>query len=178
MRKTAKERKLVKQKALKQTTTNTFINNDSEVASFIKISIIVLLLLVVFTVITNAIINNKGTNTPTTIQYTKIIVGNILSRSETEYYVLVEKKDDPSLTTYDSYLSTYNNKEGHLKVYKVDLSDGFNQIYNDEKSNLDVTDISEIRFSTTTLLYIKEGKIVETYANSEKIESKLKELSA
>lgn len=185
MRKTAKERRIAKEKKnlkeiKKSKTSNTFINNDSEVANFIKIVILVVVLVLIFTLITNIIVNNnnKKANPSSEIQYTKIIVGNILNRTEEAYYVLVENNDDTNLATYNSYISTYKAKEDHLMVYIVDLDSGFNEPFKAEKSNLNVKNISDIRFSNTTLLKIENGKITTSTDNSEKIKNILKDLSA
>lgn len=179
MRKTAKERRIAKE-IKNSKTSNTFINNDSEVANFIKIVILVVVLVLIFTIITNIIVNNnnKKANPSSEIQYTKIIVGNILNRAEEAYYVLVQNNDDTNLATYNSYISTYKEKEGHLMFYMVDLDSGFNEPFKAEKSKLNVTDISDIRFSNTTLLKIENGKITTSTDNSEKITNILKELSA
>lgn len=180
MRKTASERRKVKEiKSKKMSATNTFINNESEFSSFLKISIIVLTLIIIFTITTNIIVSNKNKKSTTTeIQYTKIIVGSILGRKETDYYVLAYQKDDSNLYYYNNYISTYKSKSDHLPVYEVDLSDGFNQSYVAEKSNFKITDISEIRFSKTTLLRIQGGQIIEIYETQEQIDNKLSELSA
>lgn len=174
MRKPAKERKLAK------STNMALKSSDNEVVNFIKILIIVLILVILFTLLTMFLVNKKDKTSDEDVQfqYSKIIVGNILSRNEESYYVLVEKENDTNLGSYKNYISTYKSKTDHLKVYEVDLSDGFNEQYIAEESNLNITNISEIRFKDTTLLKIDAGKITYASDNSEEIETKLKELSA
>ena len=145
---------------MKKQKRNRNVNTSDEIRldSFLKIIGILLIILIVFTLITMFIKREKKeTPQESTIQYTKIIVGSILNRPEENYYVLVEAKDDANLSTYESLINTYNEKDDHLKVYFVDLNDAFNNTYYSEDSNLDITDISDIRFSKTTLLHIING---------------------
>ena len=184
MRKSAKERRIVKEKKNAREikaakSSNMFINSDNEVANFIKIVVAIVVLVLVFTLITNLVINkNNKTKTTSDIQYSKIIVGNILNRSEESYYVLVENKEDSNLAIYESYIATYKNKEEHLMIYTVDLDAGFNESFKSEQSNLEVSNISDIRFSQTSLLKIENGKITTATDNSEEIINILKEISA
>ena len=113
----------------------------------------------------------------TDIQYTNIIVGSILNRSEEDYYVLVEKEDDNNITTYQTLIDKYNNKEEHSRFYIVLLSDPFNANYVSDKANLLVDKITDIRFSETTLLHISNGKITSTRVGND-IGDYLNKLSA
>lgn len=180
MRKASYERKIVKKnkKAKEMKSTNTFVNTDNEITNFIKILLIVTAFVVIFTIITNIVVNKKTKPTPTEIQYTNIIVGNILNKDEKTYYVLVKDNDDSKISTYQNYINTYIKKEEHIRFYYVDLSDGFNEQYKQEESNLKVENISDIKFKTTTLLKIEDGKIVNAIDNSDELEKFLKELSA
>lgn len=174
MRKSAKERKALKQNK------NTFVNSNDEAYNFIKILASVILFVIIFTIITVIVVNkeNKKASSPSEIQYTEIIVGNILNRKEESYYVLVNAINDENLSLYQNYISLYNKKDEHLKIYTVDLNDGFNSNYLSDKSNFDISTINDIKFSQTTLLKIKSGKITKHIENADDIKSYLKDLSA
>lgn len=173
MRKTAKERKIAK---------NMYVTEDKEGISFLKILIGIVAVVLIFWLITYLVTNKKTTSTTSTtdvtIQYTKILVGSILNRSEESYYVLVEGENDSNTSNYESLISTYNSKDDHLRVYTVDLSDGFNSNYVSTTANLDVDKIVDIRFSGTTLLKIENGKITDKVTDSSAINTYLTNLSA
>ncbi|MBR1376392.1 MAG: hypothetical protein IJ565_01060 [Bacilli bacterium] len=166
MRKSAKERKNVR------------VDEEIKVDSFFKILGGLLAVLLVFTLITMFITRDKKEKDPAVeIQYDKIIVGSILNRSEEDYYVLVEAPNDDNSTSYESYITTYNNKDNHKRFYIVDLSDDFNSNYISTESNLSVDKITDIRFSETTLIHVVNGKISSTRVG-DNITTYLENLSA
>lgn len=156
------------------------IATGNEMLNLFKIVLIVCAVLIVFYFIT-LFVNDSGktddysSNNVASIQYDKILVGQILNRNEDEYYVLVEKENDQYLELYNYYLSSYEGESKGLKYYKVDLSDVFNRNYVGEKTLLD-GDISSFRFSDTTLLKIKNGVLTKIYDNREAIVSYLENL--
>ena len=149
MRKNARERKMI-------------TSDEMNVGSFFKIIIWLLVVLLVFTLITMFVTRDKKEKPKTTIQYTNIIVGSILNRSEEDYFVLVEKEDDANITSYQTMIDKYNEKDEHSRFYIVLLSDPFNKQYVADESNLTVDKITYIRFSETTLLHVKNGKITSS----------------
>lgn len=163
----------------KRNTKDMFVENENVASNFVKILIIVAILALTFGLITYAVTHKSTNKTDSTvIQYDKILVGSILNREDDNYYVLVEMSDDSNNSTYESSIDTYNAKDEHLRFYTVDLSDGFNTNYVSDKANLKVTNISDIRFSTTTLLKIENHKIAKTITNSTEIQTFLTDLSA
>ena len=160
---------------LKQT--NKYSSETDTAMDYFKIILIILIIFAVFYVITHFVIKKHSAVEPEpTIQYTEVIAGNILNINNDEYYVLVEFEDDKYLPLYDTYLSKYSSKENSKPYYKVDMSKGFNKGYISNESKLDTDVTSEIRFSATTLLKIKSGKIVEKYETTEKITEVLEKL--
>ena len=155
------------------------VEEELKVENFIKIIIGVIAVFALFYAITYFVTNkNKGNaDTNENIQYKKIIVGSILNRSEDDYYVLVSASSDTSVSVYESLITKYTSKESHLRFYTVDLSDPFNSNYVAEESNLNVENISDIRFSETTLLHVKNNKIA-SYRVGNDIETYLNNLSA
>ena len=156
---------------------NMVVEDEMSISKFLKIIIAVLIIFVLFTFITK-IITNKGKNDETTnIQYDKILVGSILNRPESDYYVLVISKDDENTLVYTNLISTYKAKSEHRRFYTADLADEFNKIYVADTNNLNVTAIDDIRFAETTLLHISDGKIVSSRVG-DNIKSYLENLSA
>lgn len=166
-------------KKIKNKTTN--IVSQNEITNLIKIIVIVCLVLLAFYFITLLVNKNSSKNTTNTddtvaiIQYDKIIVGEILNRSEDEYYVLVEKDNDVNADLYKSYISIYSGKENAKKVYTVDLSDIFNSNHIGDETILN-NGIENLKFSDTTLIKIKNGSISESLVGAEEIENYLKNL--
>ncbi len=152
------------------------IDQDMNIATFIKIVVAILVILAIFAGITKLVTKKEKENTEPVIQYTKIIAGSILNRGEEDYYVLVEKSDDENLYTYATYIDKYNKKENHLRFYLVDLSDPFNASYLADEANY-TNEIDKIKFNKTTLLHIKNGKI-SSYREDDAIKTYLEGLSA
>lgn len=148
--------------------------------NYIKIILIILVIVCVFSLITSFVTNKKNSKTNSnevTIQYKEIIAGNILNVSNNEYYVLLEFENDDYNTLYETYLTNYASKENALPYYKVDMSKGFNKSYiSTDKPNLDTDISSELKFTETTLLKIKSKKIVEKYYTNDTIIKALEQL--
>ncbi len=148
--------------------------------NYIKIILIILVIVCVFSLITSFVTNKKNSKTNSnevTIQYKEIIAGNILNVSNDEYYVLLEFENDDYNTLYETYLTNYASKENALPYYKVDMSKGFNKSYiSTDKPNLDTDISSELKFTETTLLKIKSKKIVEKYYTNDTIIKALEQL--
>lgn len=155
------------------------IVSGNEMTNLIKIILIVCAVLLIFYFIT-VLVNKKEEetyveNTNATIQYSKILVGQILNRAETDYYVLVEKENDQYIDLYNYYLSNYNGENKQFKYYTVDLSDVFNGNHIGEQTLL-TGDVSEFKFVNSTLLRIQNGSIVESYDTRDLIVSYLENL--
>lgn len=173
----AKTKQIRKNKSKKS---NNNVIMDNEMVKLLKILLIVCAVLVIFYVIT-VLVNKKDdetiidNNVSATIQYDKILVGQILNRDESDYYVLVEKENDQYIDLYNYYLSNYDGENKKFKYYNVDLSDVFNGNHVGEK-NVITKDVSQFKFATTTLLRVKKGKVVESYHERDEIISYLEKL--
>ena len=156
---------------------NTY-SSDTEVGTnYIKIVIILLVVFAVFYIITYLVTKEPVTpEAEPTIQYKEVIVGNMLNINEEEYYVLAEFEGDIYNSLYETYLSNYSGTDDGKSYYTIDMSKGFNKPYISEESNLDVDSVSNLKFSATTLLKIKSGKITEKYETNETIISALEKL--
>lgn len=168
-----------KQKNNKKQQNNNIVSKN-EITNLIKILLILCAILLLFYFITEWVTkkdkNNVYTeNTIATIQYDKILVGQILNQKEKQYYVLVEKQKDQYLELYNYYLSSYSGEKDGLKYYRVDLNDVFNSNHVGEKTELK-GNVSEFKFANTTLLLIKNGAISKIYEDRDSIVSYLENL--
>lgn len=152
----------------------------NEATNLIKIILIVSAIFLIFYGITVIVTKNKKETAPetqdTVIQYDEILLGTLFEQSNSEYYVLVTKSDDEYLTTYTTYLTTYKSKENATRFYTSNLDSGFNKTYIAEESILDTNTLTELKFKESTLLKIKDKKIVSSYEGNVKIIEHLKTL--
>ena len=155
-------------KKVKTTETN-------EIVKLFQILFVVILIFVFFVLITHLINNkdkNEEENKETEIQYSEIMVGSIWSQKG-NYYVLLGNSDDEYLPTIDIYISNYikslTEEDEEIGYYVSNLDTIFNKGYISEESNIFTDNHSEVRFKGLTLIFVKEGKIVEAYEGSDEI---------
>lgn len=171
----------IKQKKIKQQPIT--LDDNYQAKNMFIIIIVIAVLLVPLYFITNLVIGkdtkseSKSTNTKEVeIQTEKILVGQLLNRNKSEYYVLADKRDNKMSTLFDNYLNDYKKKEDHLEVYKIDLDDGLNKGYIDEETNI-TDDLKELKLSDTTLFKIVDGKIDSYYVGNDDVVKALKEIN-
>ena len=159
--------------------TNSMISTDNEMSKLIVLILIVAVVFVAFYVVT-LFVTKDDTNeettqdsTEATIQYEKILVGNILSQKAEEYYVLVYFEEDSYVDLYKNYLTYYATKEGTVPYYYVDVNEVFNSSYISEKSKLNASEAKDFKFKETALLRIQNGKVISTYEGKDNITGKL-----
>lgn len=148
---------------------------NEELLKTIKIAAVVILFIGIIYFITALItgeISFKKETKPVTevkIQYDEIIAGEVLNRSEKEYYVLTLNftNDYASaiMNSADNYAASSN-----VKIYNVDLDKAFNNaiLAGEEKYETTPSKISKLKVKNNeiTLLKIKDGKVtkrIETY---------------
>ena len=112
------------------------LDDNYQAKNMFIIIIIMVVLLVPLYFITTLVLNNNKDNeeevvdtTPVQIQSEKILVGQLLNRPNSSYYVIAYKKDNKMITLFDNYINDYKNNEEHLEFYKIDLDDGLNKGY-------------------------------------------------
>ena len=170
MAKTKKNVKNIKQ--------NTY-NNDTEISKLIKLIIVVSLIVLIFyglTVMKKKKKEVENPDTPASIQYDEILIGNVLKQPNEEYYVMIYDDEDYDTSLYSTYLDLYKQKDEAIRIYTSQLNNPLNQNFKAEKSNLDISDISDLKVQSSTLLKINDGKIEEFY-EGEKLVEHLKEIS-
>lgn len=108
--------------------------------------------------------DNSDSSSEDTI-YNRILAVDTLNQMDDEYYVFYyDSEEDDSLSNRIDMLEE--------RVYRVDLSDGFNENYIGEVSGI-VDDISDLRVESPSLVKVSNGKITEFYSGSEEISSLL-----
>lgn len=155
------------------------LNNDNyQVKSFIIIVIVLLVLSSILYFITNLVIkenkkdeDNKESQT-VEIQNEKILMGQLLNRTEDSYYVLAYVKDDQFMKLYETYLNQIKTNESSA-VYKIDLNEGLNKKYVQEETYIS-DNLNELSVSETVLFEIKDKKIDNYYIGHEEIIDYLK----
>jgi len=106
------------------------------------------------------------------IQTTKILCGQTLNRSDSEYYVLAYETGEDTVSLYDSVLERYNASSKALPLYKLDLSNSRNGICKSDTLNIS-NNISELKLSVPTLIKVVNGNITESYKSYDEIKNKL-----
>lgn len=150
-----------------------------------KLTIIVLVILVIFGLVYLLTLgaNKLGLfeehykspeTTESVISYEKIPAGTILNRETGEYYVLISDFSQNKSVYLEGLYSTYNKKETKLNIYIVDLSDELNKSIIGEEDNIKASSLSDMSVKSSTLLLIKNGKIVKYIIDMDTIESELK----
>lgn len=155
------------------------VNDDNEMVRLLKIILVLVVVVVVFFGITYLVTREKkkeDTKTEPTIQYDEILVGEIWNKEGT-YFVLAGSEEDYFLSLYAYYLDLYEEKNSEMTYYMVNLDNAFNHKYFSDTSNLYTTNPSDIRFSTTTLLKVSGGRVVEAYEGKENIQTYLEEIT-
>ena len=148
-----------------------------------KLLILIVIIVVIFLIFYFAVtfINNKKLKNifpkddalgSTEIDYTKVMVGNMLKQNQEEYYVLAVKTSDDETNPYENTLSEYANYQAVHKIYTIDLNDVFNSKYVKDESDFE----DDIIFSQTTLVKVNNGEIDEVYEDADEIEEELQDL--
>ena len=151
-----------------------FLNDDNEFGQFIIIMLVIIAVVVMLWAI-DFLRNNKDVEeevTESSIQYSQVIVGNMLDQKYDEYYVIAYEEDENKKELID-YLMSSNISSGY---YTLDLTAAHNLSAVGDESNFKSDSIAEIKFKGTTLLKIKKGKIEKAYEGNEAIVEHLRSL--
>ena len=143
------------------------IKEENQIKNFIIILGLMLILFALFYLLTVWIKYEKKRYTPVTeqteINYDKILLGNIFDYSG-EYFVLVVDGDDEEyLEKITSEIDMNVGKALGKKYYTVSMNDKMNAKYIGTESNLKVSNINDLKVSTTTLIHVNNKKVVNAY---------------
>ena len=85
--------------------------------------------------------------------YDTVIVGTMLNRADSEYYVLAFSNDDNQAIYYNTIADSYINKKEAKKMYYLDLSNELNKKYvaSDDNISTKFTNIDELKFGIATI---------------------------
>ena len=132
----------------------------------------VLLFLAIFYLITVAIVSDDSedeSSDETVIQYDEILAGSSFNMRGSEYLVIYYDSTDDDLTELTNAVYNYTYY-GTLRLYSVDMNDGFNKKYaTDEESNKEPTSASELAINGPTLIKISDGNCIEYIEGNESI---------
>lgn len=90
---------------------------------------------------------------------------------DSSYYLLLDKEDDENNSQYDTYINSLKNSSYGVEYYYIDLSKDENKDLLGDKEEL--KDLKSLKVKDTTLIFVEDGKIKETYVGSEKILNQL-----
>ena len=120
----------------------------------------------------NIFTRKNTTNYTAEIQTTKILCGQTLNRSDSEYFVLAYNIGDDDVTLYDSILERYNNSTKKIPLYKLDLSNSRNNSCKSDKLTIS-NNVKELKFQVPSLVKVRNGIIVNSYTNYDLIKDTL-----
>lgn len=160
--------------------------NEYSVKRIIKILGCVVLVFVIFYFITVLLVNNKkedNVDSPAVIDSSKIILNQLLSQNEEEYFVIATKAslyeasylNMDYIALYSDYITDYKKNEDALTFYYVDLDDALNKKYMTQNLNIS-NDIKNLELNDEVLFKIKDGKIEKYYIGKDEILDKLSRL--
>ena len=141
---------------------------ESENITVKKVLIVILVIAVLFGLfylLTIGILKKQAkikrtSNTP--IQYSEILAGESFTQKKKEYLVFFYNSKEESAEENHTIISNYRDKKDSLTLYTVDMNEGLNKNYRSEnEDNFEAKEASELKISKTTIIHIKNGKIVE-----------------
>lgn len=113
----------------------------------------------------------KTESTETAINYDEIMLGKTFSMNSDDYLVIFYDESNSDISSkYSDLVSKYKEKEDHLNIYKVDMSNTFNKGYaTTEESNKAPSKASELLINGPTLVRITNNSLAEYIEGEEEI---------
>ena len=106
--------------------------------------------------------SSSSSSSNASISYDNIIIGRSFSMDDDAYLVLYYDGSNSDLSsTVGTLVSTYKNKDSHLPIYKVDMSDGLNKNYTSEESNTNPSSVEDLHINGITLIKFVDNKVDE-----------------
>ena len=169
----------MKSKKQKRNLYKTNNNSEMEYSKIIKITIGVVLVLAL-TYFVTAIVSgeikfgNKEEvlKEETSIQYEEIMVGQMLNRSENEYYVLLFNFTDSFASYYLSLKDNYSLTDNALSFYIIDLEKHVNKDYVLKDGEYLVEKpvrLVDFKVTSPTIVKIKDKKVMERISGRDNI---------
>lgn len=174
-----------KAKIKKQQHKEIIVNEEYSIKGMLKILLILIIIFGTFYFVTTLLIKPKveNKNNPVVIDSSKIIMNQLFTRPNKEYYVIAIKESlygsvyqkTNYTEIYNNYIKKYKNKEETLPFYYINLDDALNKKYFGEKLNIS-DDITNMQLNNEVLFKIKNGKIEKKYVGKDAIINKLSKL--
>ena len=112
-----------------------------------------------------------------TIQTEEILAGSTFKITDKEYMVLYYDFSSNNSGVYGSMYSSYKNSGNSIKMYRVDLSKGFNKTYVTEGIvNSNPTSADDLKVKTPTLIRIKDKRVTKVISTKEGIKKYINSL--
>lgn len=154
-------------------------NTDMEYSKIIKIAIGVIII-IGLTYFVTALVSGEikfgkdkeEVKEETSIQYEEIMVGQMLNRSESEYYVLLFNFTDSFASYYLSLKDTYSQGDDALPFYIIDLEKHVNKEYVLEDGEYLIEKpvrLVDFKATSPTIVKIKDRKVVERISGRDNI---------
>lgn len=107
--------------------------------------------------------------------YSEILLGSSFNRSEKEYLVVYYDYDNQDIkSTLTTSILDYTSKDDNLTVYKVDMSNVFNNSYvTEEETNKEPSSVDELKINGPTLIKFKNNKVVDYVEGLEQVKEYL-----
>lgn len=108
----------------------------------------------------------------TSIQYEEIMVGQMLNRSDDEYYVLLFNFTDTFASYYLSLKDSYAKEDNSLPFYIIDLEKSVNKDYvlkDGEKLIDKPVRLVDFKATSPTIVKIKNRKIIERISDRDNV---------
>lgn len=153
-------------------------STEKQMINVLKIIFVVLVFLSAFYLLTLMIVSDDDKNDDesleTAIQYEEILAGSSLTMNDSEYLVVYYDFSDAGLSELSSAISSYNSI-GSLRIYTVDMSNGFNSKYvSSDKSNVEPESAKDLLINGPTLIKISDGKVAEYIEGADEVINYLK----
>ena len=156
-------------------------NEEFSFTNFISIILIIMIVLGIFFVITTFVAKKpkiEKEKTSGVINTEMVTISNMLSKKESDYYVLAFKSESGkknNLDIYNAYIKDIKDKNEDFKLYRVNLGDAMNKAYISTENNI-TSNLDEFKISDEVLMHIVDNEIDESFVGIKEISSKLSEL--
>lgn len=156
-------------------------NDEFSFTKFVSIVLIIMIVLALFFTITVFVAKKpevkKGTSNGV-INTEMVTISNMLSKKESDYYVLAYKSESgkkTNLDIYNAYIKDIKDKNTNFKLYKVNLGDAMNKSYISTENNI-TNNLDEFKISDEVLIHVVDNEIEDSFVGISEISSKLSEL--
>ena len=167
-----------KKKKLKKIESSSTGENDEIIRMFKVLGIVVLTLVIfyfAFAIYNGEISFGKKDDEESSnveIQNIEIVAGSTFNRVDDEYLVLFYEFDGDYDVNAISFYNLYSAKENHLKLYVVNLASAFNSNYVvTNRNEVNTSNAQNLKVMDLTLVRVKGGKAIATYAGLDEFNS-------